>query len=71
MSRISADDTNFLPAGKKILRHYVSSVAACSKNDVHISLHFQVGCGGSGLGFSRKVRRTGEVYDRLCEDHLV
>jgi hypothetical protein len=39
MSRVSANDTNFLPAGKKVLRHYVSSVAACSKNYVHVDLH--------------------------------
>src|ERR1019366_6232681 len=54
MSRVSSDDTNFLPAGKKVLRHYVSSVAACSKNDVHIGLHSQIGCGGSGLDSRQK-----------------
>src|ERR1022692_3995987 len=54
MSRVSSDDTTFLPAGKKVLRHYVSSVAACSKNDVHIGFHSQIGCGGSGLGSRQK-----------------
>src|SRR5690242_18035964 len=35
MSGISADDANFLLACKKVLGHYVSSVAACSHDDVH------------------------------------
>src|ERR1019366_117554 len=39
MLRVSADDTDFPAAGQKVLCHYVSSVAACSKNNVHIDLH--------------------------------
>src|ERR1700758_1097592 len=35
MGCVSADDANFLPAGKKVGRHYMSGVAACSKDDVH------------------------------------
>jgi hypothetical protein len=35
MGCVSADDTNFLPAGKKVVRHDMSGVAACSQYDVH------------------------------------
>lgn len=38
MSGISADDANFLAAGEKRLCHDVSSVAACSENNVHGNL---------------------------------
>jgi len=62
MSRVSSDDTNFLPAGKKVLRHYVSSVAACSKNNVHIGLHSQIGCGRPGLGSTQKGSGRGNVF---------
>src|SRR4029077_1916839 len=45
MSCVSTDDTNFLLAGKKSLGYHVSSVAACTKNDVHVGLHVWVRCG--------------------------
>lgn len=35
MSRVSTDDPNFLPAGKKVVGHYMSGVAACSHYDIH------------------------------------
>jgi hypothetical protein len=35
MGCVSADDTNFLAAGKKVGRYYLSGVAACSEYDVH------------------------------------
>src|SRR5260370_42229686 len=49
---LSADDTNFLPAGKKVLRHCVSGVAACSKNNVHINLHSEIVCSAISLGYT-------------------
>jgi hypothetical protein len=46
---VSADDANFLPFGKKVGRHYMSGMAACSQYDIHrvISLTYclsWVGC---------------------------
>src|SRR5580658_2656973 len=35
MSCVSADDTNFLPTGKKVGRHYLSGVSACSQYNIH------------------------------------
>jgi hypothetical protein len=35
VSCVSADDANLLLASQKILRHNVSSIAACSKYNVH------------------------------------
>jgi hypothetical protein len=41
VSGVSADDANFLLAGKKIFRHHMSSIAACSKYNVHSLLLVQ------------------------------
>lgn len=59
MSRVSADDTNLLPGGKKVLRHYVSGIAACSKNDVHIGLHSHFGLDAADSGFGSRQKSQG------------
>jgi hypothetical protein len=35
MSGVSAYDTNLLPVGQKVVRHYLSGVAACSQYNIH------------------------------------
>lgn len=50
MSCVSTDDPNFLPAGKKVVGHYMSGVSACSQYDVHkVTSMPGLDAGGAGL----------------------
>jgi len=50
MSCVSTDDPNFLPAGKKVVGHYMSGVAACSQYYIHkLTSMPRLDAGGAGL----------------------
>ena len=56
MGCVSADDTNFLPAGKKVVRHDMSGVAACSQYDVH-KVTSMPGLDAGGVRFGLGIER--------------
>ena len=58
MRCVSTNDANFLPAGKKIFRDYVSSVTACSKNDVIFDPPFQHWMRRVAFGLTQKNSAT-------------
>jgi hypothetical protein len=50
MGCVSTDGPNFLPAGEKVVGHYMSGVAACSEYDVHkLTSMLGLDAGGWGL----------------------
>src|SRR5580658_3753868 len=63
MSCVSADDTNFLPTGKKVGRHYLSGVSACSQYNIHklaslnLPAHLALDAGGCVLDSRLNPRR--------------
>ncbi len=66
---VSADDTNLLTAGKKVARHYMSGVAACSQYDVHRVTSMPGLDAGMG-GFDATSKSIHVAPDAACREQV-